>query len=94
MQGFGLNLVGRLVEPTGMDVPRDRGRIDDHPLEALWACEPRVNYVELADYILQHFAQIPITDRAAQQHALDALTDTVRQRHDEAMKRARALQEQ
>ena len=76
-----------------MDQHRERNLVADHLVDAFFMCEPSVTDLELADFILQHFARVPLEDAGARKVALDMLTDAVRSKRTEVQERFRLLEQ-
>ena len=76
-----------------MNPYRDRNLVADHLLDAFIMCEPGATDSELADFILQHFAHVPLADMEARNAALDTLTDGVRSKRTEVQARLRGLEQ-
>jgi len=75
-----------------MDSYRERNLVADHLLDAYIMCEPGATDDELADFILQHFAHVPLED-SARNVALDTLTEAVRLKRAEVQQRLRLRQQ-
>ena len=76
-----------------MDPYRERSLVADHLLDAFIMCEPGATDHELADFILRHFARVPLEDIEARKVALDMLTDVVRVKRKEVRERLRVLEQ-
>jgi len=75
-----------------MNPYRDRDLVDAHLLDALVVCEPCATDEELADFILQHFAHVPLEDTEARNVALQMLTEGVQSKRAEVKERFRVRQ--
>jgi hypothetical protein len=56
-------------------------------------CEPGATDVELADFILQHYAHVPLEGREARNLALQMLSDAVRLKRAEVHEHLRVLEQ-